>query len=94
MKTLKKGLALGLYCYQCSTQFSDQFSFIEHLKTNELCKKMIRNVGLNYCFVCKKTYESVSNFFFARKRVKQIGRIRLALISEFIKNLRSMYFVD
>lgn len=55
----EQGLALGLYCYQCSTQFSDQFSFIEHLKTNELCKKMIRNVGLNYCFVCKKTYESV-----------------------------------
>ena len=53
-------LALGLYCYQCQTQFPDNFAFIDHLKTNELCKKMIRNVGLNYCFVCKKTYESVS----------------------------------
>ena len=55
----EQGLALGLYCYQCTTQYSDQFAFIEHLKSNELCKKMIRNVGLNYCFVCKKTYESV-----------------------------------
>ena len=49
----------GLFCIQCSTQFDDQFQLIEHLKANETCKQLIRPIGLNFCFVCKKNYDSV-----------------------------------
>ena len=47
-------------CINCQAGFSDQYQLAQHLLQRVDCQNAMRTIGLNYCFVCQKTYSSVS----------------------------------
>jgi hypothetical protein len=49
----------GIACINCEQYYSDEFELINHIQETDKCQNAVRLIGLKYCLVCQKSYQSV-----------------------------------
>ena len=56
-------------CRLCFSTFESHSTLLDHLEATEACRDKYKDDGHQYCFICDKTFETVSLYVYFKNMI-------------------------